>query len=144
MTARTDAILGQDPAMPDWQVADVLNAQSGPPVLGDASIVAVQNVLLLAGDWGKIKVAAHGDNQQLAVLCENALALFESPDVSSIGFGDSPYVLPAITAMLDAMVSAGLVGAESRTAILAMAWVQTPLWTPPFTAREVGLARGSQ
>lgn len=140
MTARTDAILALEFAsLADWQVAEALNAQTVTD-LGDASLLAIQNILLLSGEWGRIKVAAKGTDLA-AVLAENALALFESPDVDAIGFGDSPAVLPAITAMLDALVGLSLISAESRAAILVMANVTKQKWSPEITAEEVGIAR---
>lgn len=140
MTARTDAILAQVfAALADWQVAETLNAQTETG-LGDASLLAVQNILLLSGEWGQIKVASKGTGST-AVLAENALALFESPDVDAIGFGDSPAVLPAITAMLDALVGLSLISSESRSAILAMSNVTKQKWSPMFTDEEVGNVR---
>ncbi len=144
MTSRiSEADLEAVAALDDARAAVALSALPGTPALGDAHIIDIQNVLLISGEWGAIKIASRGSDAT-ALLCLNTLALFESPDADSIGFGDSESVLPAITAMLAGLVSLGLISHATKDAILAMSLRPTKKYNPEVTSREVGIARGSK
>jgi hypothetical protein len=143
MTVRTDAILAQEfAAMPSGQVADTLNAQTAPG-LGDAELLAAENLLLLSGTWGKLEyAAARGVDKEVSERAFNAIRLFTDPKISTIGYGDNPYVFPAVSAQMNDLVTDGLVDQSTCDAILAMATVQIPVWSPPFTDIEVNRTRG--
>ena len=145
MTARTDAILAQEfSGLPDWQVADTLNAETV-QVDGDSPIVVVQNFLLMTGQWGRMKDdAAKSTDATNRIFCQNALCLFEDPKIDSLGWGDNPAYPAAIAAILDGMIAYGYLDAAGKTFVMNQRYVPAPKWVPKITYHEVGEVRKAQ
>ena len=140
MTARTDAILAQEFAgIPDWLVADTLNARTT-TAAGDVPTKEIRRYLVLNGIIGGIEETARGTGA-LARVCTATLRALEPDAFTDLDFDDAT-VVAQITSMCDALISGGLLTSQQKSDILAMGTRTVPLWSPQFTAREVGLARG--
>lgn len=132
--------------LPEWQVAQVLNAPdlALPTVRADVPTVYVQQVLLASGEWAGIVLAADNPSAPIAVR-SLAILMRDTVRQSTVINTAAPAIYASITAALDGLVDAALLTASTRDALLALA-ERPQSWAMAngveVTARTVGLARG--
>lgn len=137
--------------LPEWQIADLLNAKLIPaPVPVETS--QARGHLLATGEWAKIKLIANGTiplpssttpEQRMGILvaAESALgALSETQTIQT----DVPERLAAVQAMLGALVNAGVVSPASYAHLIGLTSGHVSraqqLNLGSVTANDVGLA----
>lgn len=139
--------------MPDWQVADVLNApdNSLPKVRQDIKPQDLRSVFFTA--IPKIKRMAHQTYldsadpsvRALAEVCNLAMEAV-SIETREIIFTSDPGVCNQVQTLSQVLLDAGIISIDIRNAVLAL--TERPVsWAEhnnlfPVTARDVGLARG--
>jgi hypothetical protein len=144
MSTRTDAISGFSSSVPDWEVADILNAETI-QVDGDSSLLRVQNALAGIGAWGQIEDDSINDlDRNKRVFLLNVLCLFRAPSASSIGWGDDPSYPIIISNMLDGLIAYGYIDSDFKAFVMSQRYISIPKWSPPFTSREIGIYRGAR
>ena len=139
--------------MPDWQVADVLNApdNSLPKVRQDIKPQDLRLAVFYA--LPKIRRMAHQTYldsadpsvRALAEVCNLAMEAV-SIETREIIFTSDPETYDQIQTLSQVLLDAGLISINQRNAVLAL--TERPVsWAEhnnlfPVTARDVGLARG--
>jgi hypothetical protein len=134
-----DAALGiADPG----DAAAALNAQTI-TVQGDVATSDARSAILPTGEYGALVLLADTRDftttpRQLVVAAITAIATFDSNRVVK---ADDAAAWNGVQSMLGAFVSAGVVSAASRDAILAMRTQTVPKW-PMLDAGIIQTARG--
>jgi hypothetical protein len=132
--------------LPEWRVAEILNALdvSLPTIKGPVDTKDVQEFLLASGEWSAIVIAADSLDTPLQVR-GLAIAMRDTIRQSGTIRMEVPHIYTAVATAIDGLVASGLISAETREVLLAMAernqsWAEANGVT--VTARTVGLARG--
>jgi len=133
--------------LPDWQVADVLNATDSllPSVKKDVSTEDAKEILLGNGDWAAVVLTANNNSapDQIKGAC---IVLRDTILHTVVVRTTVPDILLQTQTVLAALVSASVITQASQNALLAL--TERPVsWAEhnnlfPVTARDVGLARG--
>ena len=133
--------------LPDWQVADVLNAPDFllPLVKKDVSTADAKEILLGNGDWAAVVLTANNNNapDQIKGAC---IVLRDTILHTAVVRTTVPDILLQTQTVLAALVAASVITQASQSALLAL--TERPVsWAEhnnlfPVTARDVGLARG--
>lgn len=142
--------LAEDPegmnyaALSDPEAADLINAQNR-TVLGTVRASEVRRFVLLNGIWPRIAAAAQGHAdptvQGTAITILQTLA---PNSFDEIRMAD-PQVFGAVTQMLGTLVSAGVMTADQRDAMVALGNIPisraSELGLPHIHHTDIGLAR---
>lgn len=134
--------------MPDWQIADALNAVdlSFPLAKKDVSTADAREILLGNGDWVAVVLTANNNSvpDQIKGAC---IVLRDTILHTTIIRTTNPDILLQTQTVLAALVAASVVTQASQDALLAL--TERPVsWADhnnlfPVTARDVGLAKGA-
>jgi hypothetical protein len=137
--------------VPDWQIADALNAPdttlTPQTVRGDTDTAAVKALLLNSGAYGAVRLLADATDtaQALRVECINLLAALDTLPYLSTRHADT---YARVAAGASGLVAAGALTQTVADALLALVPTSTtyPSWAQDngvaVDARIVGLARG--
>lgn len=137
--------------VPDWAVADALNA----PDAGTygtkrvkVSVSDVRALLMLRGAWGGIvmtadNTAAAADLRGACITVRDGMLSLSTLDTDDTATYDS------VKALADAILAAGLMDQATHDALLALAdkpcsWADLNNGGVAVTSRDVGLARGAK
>jgi hypothetical protein len=132
--------------LPEWRVAEILNEPdvSLPTIKGPVDTKDVQEFLLASGEWSAIVIAADSLDTPLQVR-GLAIAMRDTIRQSGTIRMEVPHIYTAVATAIDGLVASGLISAETRGVLLAMA-ERNQSWAGAngvtVTARTVGLARG--
>ena len=138
------------PDMTDTQIVEALNAPD--PALPlrrvDVSTGDAREVLLATGEWPAVVIAADSANAPVQVRGA-AITLRDTIELTSLIRATVPAIYAATDTLLAGLVTAGVLTAGTRDALLALAgrqqsWAEANGFSNGVTARDVGLARGSR
>lgn len=131
--------------MPDWQVADVLNApdDSLPYVKQDVTTSDLGEILLVRGELYDVYDALSNPTEDI----KRASFLVQKTFDSTVQIRTSvPDIFTSVTMVLGGLLTAGIISQGAYDAMIALT-NRRPSWAEhnnlfPVTARDVGLARG--
>jgi len=142
------AVARFDADVPDWAVAEALNAPDAslPTKRVKVPVSVVRSLYLARGFWGAIvRIAADSTKpdalRDLCTLTRDTCTLLT--EIST----DDPVIYARAVASADALLGAGLIDQATRNDVVALAdavssWADLNNGGVAVTARDVGLARG--
>ncbi len=119
-------------SMTDQQAADAVNAKTV-SVEQTVQIHKVKEYAILSGIWPKLKAGQASSIPQVAALCVSVLDWVDDPRISTLDVNK-----PEVQAMLDGLVSAGIMSASNKADVVAMG-SHTASWTSQNGLPEVGI-----
>jgi hypothetical protein len=129
-------------AMSDANAATSLNAIKV-AFVRDIPTHEVRNYLLATGEWGAVRFLTHQSaDPQLAAIAWNFCDTIDAPDIPSFRLSE-PKVAAMINFGLTALVGAGVITAETRAALMALAQVSEPAFDREVTEDDVAAARST-
>lgn len=145
-----DKVATFDPSVPDWEVADALNAPDAtlPLAHKDVPISSARGILITSGSWPKIVLAAENtatpvELRSLCITTRDAMIYLDNMSTSD------PEVYASIVAICDGLLAATLISQATHTKLVALAdrqqsWADVNNNGVAVTSRDVGLARGAK
>jgi hypothetical protein len=119
-------------SMTDQQAADAINAKTV-TVQQTVAIHKLKEYAIINGIWPKLKVGQASSNPQVAALCVSVLDWVDDPRISTLDVNK-----PEVQAMLDGLVSAGIMSSSNKADVVAMG-SHTASWTSQNGLPEVGI-----
>ena len=119
-------------SMTDQQAADAINAKTV-TVQQTVAIHKLKEYAIINGIWPKLKVGQASSNPQVAALCVSVLDWVDDPRISTLDVNK-----PEVQAMLDGLVSAGIMSASNKADVVTMG-SHTASWTSQNGLPEVGI-----
>jgi hypothetical protein len=116
----------------DQAAADAVNAKTV-SVEQTVAIHKLKEYAIINGIWPKLKVGQASSNPQVAALCVSVLDWVDDPRISTLDVNK-----PEVQAMLDGLVSAGIMSASNKADVVAMG-SHTASWTSQNGLPEVGI-----
>jgi hypothetical protein len=119
-------------SMTDQQAADAINAKTV-SVEQTVAIHKLKEYAILNGIWPKLKAGQANSNPVVAALCVSVLDWVDDPRISTLDVNK-----PEVQAMLDGLVSAGIMSSSNKADVVAMG-SHTASWTSQNGLPEVGI-----
>jgi hypothetical protein len=119
-------------SMTDQAAADAVNAKTV-SVEQTVAIHKLKEYAILNGIWPKLKAGQANSNPVVAALCVSVLDWVDDPRISTLDVNK-----PEVQAMLDGLVSAGIMSASNKADVVAMG-SHTASWTSQNGLPEVGI-----
>jgi hypothetical protein len=116
----------------DQAAADAVNAKTV-SVEQTVAIHKLKEYAILNGIWPKLKAGQANSNPVVAALCVSVLDWVDDPRISTLDVNK-----PEVQAMLDGLVSAGIMSASNKADVVAMG-SHTASWTSQNGLPEVGI-----
>lgn len=116
----------------DQQAADAINANTV-TVQQTVAIHKVKEYAIVNGIWPKLKAGQASSNPQVAALCISVLDWVDDPRISTLDVNK-----PEVQAMLDGLVSAQIMSANNKAAVIAMG-SKVVSWTSQNGLPEIGI-----
>jgi hypothetical protein len=116
----------------DQAAADAVNAKTV-TVQETVQIHKVKEYAIINGIWPKLKAGQANSNPQVAALCVSVLDWVDDPRISTLDVNKLE-----VQAMLDGLVSAGIMSASNKADVVAMG-SHTASWTSQNGLPEVGI-----
>jgi hypothetical protein len=118
--------------MTDQQAADAINAKTV-TVQQTVAIHKLKEYAIINGIWPKLKVGQASSNPQVAALCVSVLDWVDDPRISTLDVNK-----PEVQAMLDGLVSAGIMSSSNKADVVAMG-SHAASWTSQNGLPEIGI-----
>lgn len=136
-------------SVPDWQVAEVLNAPDAalPVAHRDIPISAPRGILITSGSWPGIVIGAESapvpEVRALCITTRDSMLYLDTMQTLD------PTVYASVKAICDGLLAANLISQTTHDRLVALAdkpqsWSDVNNGGVPVTARDVGLARGAK
>lgn len=145
----TDKVATFAADIPDWAVADALNAADADmsPRVVDAAVSDARALLMTSGAWGAICLTAEDTTKPLPLRALCITVRDAHLTLTTIQMTD-PATAAAIAGMVGGLLQATLIIQATHDALLALGWAPAS-WadinhSAPVTARDVGLVRGAK
>ena len=119
-------------SLSDQAAADAINAKTV-TVQQTVAIHKLKEYAIINGIWPKLKAGQANSNPQVAALCVSVLDWVDDPRISTLDVNK-----PEVQAMLDGLVSAGIMSASNKADVVAMG-SHTASWTSQNGLPEVGI-----
>ncbi len=116
----------------DQAAADAVNAKTV-SVEQTVAIHKLKEYAILNGIWPKLKAGQANSNPVVAALCVSVLDWVDDPRISTLDVNK-----PEVQAMLDGLVSAGIMSSSNKADVVAMG-SHTASWTSQNGLPEVGI-----
>jgi hypothetical protein len=119
-------------SLSDQAAADAVNAKTV-SVEQTVAIHKLKEYAIINGIWPKLKAGQANSIPQVAALCVSVLDWVDDPRISTLDVNK-----PEVQAMLDGLVSAGIMSASNKADVVAMG-SHTASWTSQNGLPEVGI-----
>jgi hypothetical protein len=119
-------------SLSDQAAADAINAKTV-TVQQTVQIHKVKEYAIVNGIWPKLKAGQANSNPVVAALCVSVLDWVDDPRISTLDVNK-----PEVQAMLDGLVSAGIMSASNKADVVAMG-SHTASWTSQNGLPEIGI-----
>jgi hypothetical protein len=119
-------------SLSDQAAADAINAKTV-TVKETVQIHKVKEYAIINGIWPKLKAGQANSNPVVAALCVSVLDWVDDPRISTLDVNK-----PEVQAMLDGLVSAGIMSASNKADVVAMG-SHTASWTSQNGLPEIGI-----
>jgi hypothetical protein len=116
----------------DQQAADAINAKTV-TVQETVQIHKLKEYAIINGIWPELKVGQASSNPQVAALCVSVLDWVDDPRISTLDVNK-----PEVQAMLDGLVSAGIMSSSNKADVVAMG-SKVVSWTSQNGLPEIGI-----
>jgi hypothetical protein len=116
----------------DQAAADAVNAKTV-SVEQTVAIHKLKEYAILNGIWPKLKAGQANSNPVVAALCVSVLDWVDDPRISTLDVNK-----PEVQAMLDGLVSAGIMSSSNKADVVAMG-SKVVSWTSQNGLPEVGI-----
>jgi hypothetical protein len=119
-------------SLSDQAAADAINAKTV-TVQQTVAIHKLKEYAIINGIWPKLKVGQASSIPQVAALCVSVLDWVDDPRISTLDVNK-----PEVQAMLDGLVSAGIMSSSNKADVVAMG-SHTASWTSQNGLPEIGI-----
>jgi len=119
-------------SLSDQAAADAINAKTV-SVPQTVAIHKLKEYAIINGIWPKLKAGQANSNPVVAALCVSVLDWVDDPRISTLDVNK-----PEVQAMLDGLVSAGIMSANNKADVVAMG-SKIVSWTSQNGLPEVGI-----
>jgi hypothetical protein len=119
-------------SLSDQAAADAINAKTV-TVQETVQIHKLKEYAIINGIWPKLKAGQANSNPVVAALCVSVLDWVDDPRISTLDVNK-----PEVQAMLDGLVSAGIMSASNKADVVAMG-SHTASWTSQNGLPEIGI-----
>ncbi len=116
----------------DQAAADAVNAKTV-SVEQTVAIHKLKEYAILNGIWPKLKAGQANSNPVVAALCVSVLDWVDDPRISTLDVNK-----PEVQAMLDGLVSAGIMSSSNKADVVAMG-SKVVSWTSQNGLPEIGI-----
>jgi hypothetical protein len=119
-------------ALTDQQAADAVNAKTV-TVQQTVAIHKLKEYAIINAVWPKLKAGQANSNPVVAALCVSVLDWVDDPRISTLDVNK-----PEVQAMLDGLVSAGIMSSSNKADVVAMG-SKVVSWTSQNGLPEIGI-----
>jgi hypothetical protein len=119
-------------SLSDQAAADAVNAKTV-SVEQTVAIHKLKEYAIINGIWPKLKAGQANSNPVVAALCVSVLDWVDDPRISTLDVNK-----PEVQAMLDGLVSAGIMSSSNKADVVAMG-SHTASWTSQNGLPEIGI-----